>query len=191
MNPTVSQFDLLNKSPAALEQLAGVRVDAADVHARITWLVDVAKATQEEFANVLVHREPLPATFHATLAAVLAEEPPSPGQKRAATGRYLEQWMRLELIACMRKLFDCFAELPALCAQHRIALSRSANGGFHFKFPHQDKFVDCMMEGMVCQLLAEHGLTRAPSVHYTAEVPPSARAAVVELLGAEVRKRAK
>lgn len=189
----VSQLELLNKSPAELEQLAGERVDAADVRARMTWVVDAANATQEEFAHRLAHCEPPPATFHATLAAVLSvqREPLGASRKRAAPEvPLLVEWLQLEAAACKRKLLTRRASLPAVCTRYDIVLLRR-NSKPAFKFPHQEKFIECTQDEL-CQLLANHGLARAPSVRYAAEVPASARAEAVRLLEAVAEgKRAK
>ncbi len=184
----VSQFALLMKSPDALRKLAGEQVNTAQVRARVSWLLEVEDASQLEFAHDLVHREPPVATFHATLAAIL-HEPLGTSRKRAAPSvPLLEVWLQLEEVACKRTLLMHSAALPALCKQYGIDLRRKASKN-NFKFPHQEKFTECDRDEL-CQKLAKHGLARASSMQYDAEVSPAAQAEVGRL-EAEARKRAK
>ncbi len=166
-----------SKSQAELQVLAGPRVDAAVVRDRLGWLLQVERATQQVFAFDLVSCEP--EGFHATLAAVQATANETEDRRKKRTtaepDALLSRWEELEALACKRKLLS-----QRTSKKHGIHLRRHKKG-HEYKFAHQEALTVCT-EPELCALLAVDGLARAHVVRYDAEVPPEARAVVVELL---------
>jgi len=126
-------------------------IDPSLVCQRIQWLQQVFKASQQTFVLEWMDREPggLDA-FHATLATVLS-----------MPKVYFEEWLKMEIKACRKKLDAKYAHKKALCNYYDIAMEKNAKDGtFWFKFPFENGWTETT-EKLLTLKLARAGFPRA------------------------------
>jgi hypothetical protein len=145
--------------------------DAELVHARITWLQRASKASNEEFALVLMRKEPQGSAFHATRATVLSMTKKS----------VIDKVLKLEMAACAKKIDANHAHIKALYEHYSIAvIPNRADQTFDFKFPHESQW-DMAGEGNMSIKLAQSGFPLAATTgQYSGMHVPASAIQVIE-----------
>jgi hypothetical protein len=157
--------------------------DAELVHARMMWLQRANKASNEEFALMLMSQEPQGSAFHATWATVLS-------MKRKSV---VDKVLKLEVAVCAKKIDANRAHIKVMYEHYSIAvIPHRADQTFDFKFPHESRW-DMAGEGNMSIKLAQSGFPLvATTKRYSGmHVPASAVQVIEEALKKPTAKRAK
>ncbi len=166
-----SIFPLLDRTPPELAAvMQQVAVTAESVSARLKWLLDVRRASQEAFALKLMYEEPVAdEAFFATLAVATRE------------GGHAT-WLALETHVADKKLTYHRANIRAVCKQYGIDLSTERNTHY-FKFPHDDGY-ETVTDSDLCSSMAREGFPGARDLHYagTMAIGADARATAKRFL---------
>jgi hypothetical protein len=125
-------------------------VDANLVGQRINWLQQVCRSSQETFVLEWMNQEPSLDAFHATLATILTM-PKS----------YFENWQKMEIVACHKKIDAKYAHKKTLCNYYDIAIEKNAkDGDFWFKFPFENGWTQAT-DNLLTLKLARAGFPQA------------------------------
>ena len=148
------QKKIVNTFPLLENQFRESTLETIDpnlVSQRIQWLVQASRASQETFVLECMYREPGGLEgFHVTLATVLS-----------MPQAYFDEWLKMEIKACRKKLDAKYAHTKALCNHYDIAMEKNGKEAtFWFKFPFENGWTETS-ENLLTLNLARAGFPRA------------------------------
>ncbi len=163
-------FPLLNKSKDEIVHAAGHNVDVKDVRARAQWLLGAYEATQTEFVQEWLPKEPRVKTFYALHATVL---------HNWKEYYCMISWEMLEKNILRKKLVAFDAQLKSIAKYYNASISNASQNAF-FKFPHMEDKCYCDHSDYFPDKMAAHAFPDCFRINYQATVPKDAWDALVQ-----------